>query len=114
MTYQNIVSNGGGTYNPDGTKHYKTEGYFIGGRDCTEIKAESIKSDTPIKSIIDKYLTFSRLDGYDFAGFWIDDSILYIERVTCIKNKQHAINQGIRNKQIAIYDIANDNCITLD
>ena len=116
-TLSDVIKNGGGTFNPDGSTHYKTDGYFIGGKDCTRIPLKSSTINThklTVKFIIDKFLNFDRLDGYDFAGFWVDDNILYVERVIYIKNKQHAINQGKRNKQIAIWDIANSECILLE
>lgn len=113
-TLHDVIENGGGTFNPDGTEHYKTEGYFIGGKDCTRIPLKSSTINPlrlTVKKVIDLFLTFDGLDDYNHAGFWVDDNILYIERVICIKNKQHAINQGKRNNQLAIYNISNGECI---
>lgn len=113
-TLQDVINNGGGTYNADGTIPDIKEGYYIGGVDCTIIPIENIlKQSLTIKSFIQERLPnigkyhypAKTEDNYKYAGFWVDDGKLYIERVMHTYNKSYAIQTAQANKQLAIWSI---------
>ena len=118
-TIKDIIINGGGTYNQDGTIADHKEGYYVGGIDEVKLPITFLYPEKTVQHYIEKYLDFTlsypakQTDSYDLAGFWIDGDYLYIERVKHTVNKNYAINLGIENNQIAIWDIVNSDCIYL-
>ena len=121
-TLKDIIENGGGTYNANGTIAKHNEGYYVGGVDCTIVELDNeLLSDTcyRVSELIKTHLPNIGLyhypakteDNYQLAGFWIDDNVLYIERVMHTINKTYAINTGKANNQIAIWDIVNQDTI---
>jgi len=51
----------------------------------------------------------SLLKSNQFVGIWQHDGLIYIDISRHYTNKQDAIRNGIKNKQLAIYDLKN-NC----
>ena len=123
-TLKNVIENSGGTYNQDGTIATHKEGYYIGGIDERVMELEwidRIPEGFSVKSMIEFYLPnigsyhypAQDSDSYQLAGFWVDGNKLYIERVKHTYNLSYALACGKANKQICIWDIANQETIAI-
>ena len=101
-----ILKNGGLTLTADYTKAQEKSGFYVSKLGCEKIiqfeELESCLLDYSKKLLKNEYI-----------GLWIDNGLLYIDISKHYKNKKEAIKTGIKNKQIAIYDIANNKSIYL-
>ena len=64
-----------------------------------------------IKQTISEYQKI--LKNNQFIGIWKHEGIVYIDISKLYKKKQDAITNGIKNKQLAIYDLKNKKDILL-
>ena len=99
---QNII---GGTLNFDAQTVQFDKGYFVSK------KAPSIILDLPkfkeltidqISELLKKL--YFKASSSDYLGFWIDDQKIYIDLSTHIVNRSQAINFGLSQDQLAIWD----------
>lgn len=103
-----ITINGGATVAADGSIALLNSGFMVslaGYEKKSTIKNLSLK-------VINQYLKQAECLG-GFAGFWVDDDILYIDISKNIINKQQAIAEGLKNKQKAIYNIKENQSLYL-
>lgn len=55
----------------------------------------------------------NKLNKNEFIGIWLDNNIIYLDISKHYNNKRIALDIALKNKQIAIYDIKNDESIYL-
>ena len=58
------------------------------------------------KRLLNKYFRKARNIGA-YVGAWLDNDILYLDLSKQYATKAQAISEGLKNKQLAIYDNAN-------
>ena len=106
-----ILKNGGFTIDYQLKKAEEKKGYYVSeyGTEKT-IKKSDIKQ---LDAIIEKYQEMIKNKKNVYIGAWISNDIIYIDISKHYKDKKQAIKQGIYNKQLAIYDIANNCSIDL-
>ena len=106
-----ILKNGGFTIDSEYQKINKKDGYMVSllGYE-TQL---SIKNIDKIDGIIEKYKKIIGNKKNMYIGAWLDNDIIYIDISKHIEKKYNAIQYGIKNRQLAIYDIKNDTCIDL-
>lgn len=101
-----IAINGGATLAPDGSMTALSAGYMVslqGHEKKTTLKKLSLKE-------INSYLNTARKLNA-FAGLWLDGDVLYIDISIRILHRMQAIAAGIKNKQLAIYDLKENQSI---
>lgn len=101
-----LLKNGGLTLTADYTKATEKSGFYV-----SKIGHEKIININDLESNLKEYS--KKLLKNEYIGLWIDNNKIYIDISKHYKNKKEAIKQGIKNKQIAIYDIKNNNSIEL-
>lgn len=72
--------------------------------------------NTDINIIINKVQEYQKLikqKQHHFIGLWVDDNTIYLDISKHFQDKQNAVNFGIDNDQLAIYDLKNDKSIYL-
>lgn len=106
-----IIKNNGLTIDKDFKKLDKKTGFMVSilGLEKT-IKKSDINT---LDNIIMEYKKIIENKKNMYIGFWIDNDLIYIDISKHVEKKQNAINLGIKNKQLAIYDIKNNTCIDL-
>lgn len=104
-----IIKNGGATIDNHGSIKLFDRGYMV--------SLANYEKQTTIDRLhiatLKKYLYLASLYGL-YVGFWLDDGVLYVDMSKRIENKQQAIDFGLYNKQISIYDLKNQTTIYLN
>ena len=106
-----IIKNNGLTIDKDFKKLDKKSGFMVSilGLEKTIQK----KDINTLDNIIMEYKKIIENKKNMYIGFWIDNDLIYIDISKHVEKKQNAVNFGIKNKQLAIYDIKNNTCIDL-
>ena len=105
---EHITQNGGATLTPRGRITALKYGFMVsvaGYEKRTTLKRLN-------KRIINKYLKLAR-KADAFAGLWLDNNILYLDISKQYATKAQAIEAGLKNKQLAIYNNAEQTTIYL-
>ena len=93
-----LIKNGGLTLTADYMKASEKNGFYV-----SKIGYEKI---IDFKSLENELLIYSKmLLKNEYIGLWINNNKLYIDITKHYKNKKEALKIGIKNKQLAIYDI---------
>lgn len=105
------IKNGGLTLAKDLEESTEKKGFYVSmlGYEKT-FKIEQVEE---IQKTIKEYQQKIKNNKNVFIGLWIDSDLFYIDISKNYKNKQQAIKQGIKNKQLAIYDIEKNSNIYL-
>ena len=101
-----LIKNGGLTLQADCTKAKEKNGFY-----CSIIGYEKIIKMEQLEETLKEYK--NKLLKNEYIGLWIDNGLLYIDITKHYKDKKRAIQNGIKNKQIAIYDIKQNKSIYL-
>ena len=101
-----LFKNGGLTLTKELSKATEKSGFYV-----SKIGYEKIIQIEELEKELINYK--SKLLKNEYIGLWIDKNKIYLDISKHYKNKKEAIKQGIKNKQIAIYDIYNNNSIEL-
>ena len=106
-----IIKNGGETLTKDLKKASLTSGYMV-SLEGTETQTRGNDYQAIKKAIEEKQEIIK--DGTNmYIGLWLDNNIMYIDISVNIIDKAEALEFGKRNKQLAIYDIVNNDSIYL-
>lgn len=106
-----IIKNNGLTIDKDFKKLDKKSGFMVS---ILGLKKTIQKKDiNTLDNIIMEYKKIIENKKNMYIGFWIDNDLIYIDVSKHIEKKQNAVQFGIKNKQLAIYDIKNNTCIDL-
>lgn len=118
---EKTLKNGGLTIDENGNELSKTNGYMVSLLDTETtiyIKDKSMLElyQLFIKLIESKKQTIEQIKKVNqslYIGLWIDNDILYFDISICIQRKSDAITTGKNNLQLAIYDLATQESISL-
>lgn len=106
-----IIKNGGFTIDSEYKKINKKNGFMVSILGME--KTFSINNINEIEKTIKEYQNYIKNKKNMYIGAWLDNDIIYIDISKHVEKKQNAINLGIKNKQLAIYDIKNNKSIEL-
>jgi predicted DNA-binding protein YlxM (UPF0122 family) len=113
MKYTEILAHvgqfGGLTLNKDLTPINEKKGFMVSLYGLE--KQFKITDTNEIIQTIKEYQT--RLKNNDYLGFWFDNDIFYIDISRHYQDRQKAVKKGIKEKQLAIFDISKDKSIYL-
>ena len=106
-----IIKNGGETLTKDLKKASLNNGYMV-SLEGAESQAKSDDYNAIEKAIEEKQEIIQDRDNL-YIGLWLDGGIMYIDLSINIKDKVEALEFGKKNKQLAIYDLVNNDSIYL-
>ena len=108
----NGINNGGFTINSNFKPIQEKNGFIVSlygyektypcNGDYKALKSDILK----YQSIIKKYKNL-------YIGLWIDNGLIYLDISKHYSSKKRAIQAGVQNEQIAIYDIAKNDSVYL-
>lgn len=101
-----IDQNGGATMSPD-LNIVSLKAGFVVSLNGFETKARRIT-----KKLLKKYQKLAYMHGA-YIGAWVDNNTIYLDLSINILDMQQAINEGVKNKQLAIFDIENKTSLYL-
>jgi len=106
-----LFENLGASYNPN-FGSTPIDGYMISVRPEIKTTLLSIPINEAIQKIIGDYCIELQNENY-FLGGWIDKGVCYFDLSFNTQSLPYAIELGILNHQLAIFDVANKVCIDL-
>ena len=111
MTVEGIIKNQGATLTKTLRKSSLKSGFMVSleGYEIILKTSQRTKIFREIKRANKKSKKFPN----SYVGVWIEKGQAYIDVSLNIKDKNKAIEFGKKNKQLAIYDIKNNEVITL-
>lgn len=105
---KDIINNGGITLDIDGEKMTKTEGFMVSiyGE---EVQVNVDNEEGILKAINEKLEKIKKLNKESlYVGVWLDNGVIYVDISIHIIEKNEALEFGKNNKQIAVYDLKNN------
>lgn len=108
----NSIEQGGATLD----KYYQPTNHKSGYMVSIANHETTLSINTDINTIINKVQEYQELiknKQHYFIGLWVDNSTIYLHISKHFQDKQNAVNFGIDNDQLAIYDLKNDKSIYL-
>ena len=106
-----IIENGGATLTKELKKAELKRGYMV-SLEGTETQAKGDDYQAITKAIEEKQEIIKDSKNM-YIGLWLDNNIMYIDISVNIIDKAEALEFGKRNKQLAIYDLVNNDSIYL-
>ena len=107
-----IVKNGGATLDKNYNNFSSNKGYMV-SLQGQEVKVN--KNDIQeIKKEIEKKREFIKDKRGLYVGLWLDNDVMYIDVSIHIVDYLRALEVGRNNKQLAIYDLKNNESIYLN
>ena len=106
-----IIKNGGDTLTSELKKAKLTTGFMV----SLEGAESQIKGDdyNAIKKAIEEKQEIIKDNKNLFIGLWLDGGIMYVDISININDKVEALEFAKKNKQLAIYDLKNNDSIYL-
>ena len=108
---QRIIKNGGETLTKELKKAELKNGYMV-SLEGAETQTKGDDYNGIIKAIEEKQAIIKDNNNL-FIGLWLDNNKMYIDISINIIDKVEALEFGKRNKQLAIYDLVNNDSIYL-
>ena len=104
-----IIKDGGATLTKELTKAELNGGYMV----SLEGAESQVKGDdyNAIKKAIEEKQAIIKDSKNLFIGLWLDGGIMYIDISINIEDRSEALEFAKRNKQLAIYDLINNDSI---
>ena len=106
-----IIKNGGETLTKELKKAELKRGYMV-SLEGTETQTRGNDYEAIQKAIEEKQEIIKGKNNM-YIGLWLDNNIMYIDVSINIIDKVEALEFGKRNKQLAIYDLVNNDSIYL-
>ena len=106
-----IIENGGATLTKELKKADIKKGFMV-SLEGTESQVEGDNYNAIIKAIKEKQ-EIIKDNNELFIGLWLDNNIMYVDISININDKVEALEFGKYNKQLAIYDLKNNDSIYL-
>lgn len=109
---ENGIKKGGITLDKYYTPIAQKNGYMVSMANYET----TLSINTDINTIINKVQEYQELiknKQHYFISLWVDNSTIYLDISKHFQDKQNAVNFGINNDQLAIYDLKNDKSIYL-
>ena len=105
MTVLEIVKNGGATINKNGVAVTLKSGYQVSKRDLGRCFINDFTD-----KMIDEIVAYGLKRG-EYAGFWIENGMVYVDISCRVATKKDALAIGKQNNQISVYDWKNNACV---
>ena len=96
-----IIAQGGATLDKNLQNFENNNGYMVSIYGCEKV----YKLDELDKIIQDVKEYQKTLKNNEFIGIWVDNELVYLDKSKHYSKKDKAILTGIKNKQLAIYDL---------
>ncbi len=114
ININDIINNGGATLTRELEHTNYTQGYMVSIQGME--KTYSLEDTTNILKGIEEYQEYLTSNNYTngHIGLWVYDNKLYLDISLKIDNVRKAIKEAKANKQLALYDNNNEECIMLD
>ena len=109
MNLKEIIDNGGATLTKELKALEKNNGFMVSKIGCE--KTFTFDNLSELEKEVIKYR--NKLKNNEYIGLWVDNNIIYLDISKYYTTKDRAVKTGIKNKQLAIYDIKNDKSIYL-
>lgn len=106
-----IIENGGETLTKE-LKKASIKGGFMVSLEGTETQTQGDDYQA-IKKAIEEKQEIIKDNNNLYIGLWLDNNVMYIDISININDKVEALEFGKHNKQLAIYDIVNNDSIYL-
>lgn len=103
-----LLKRGGATINTSGESVNFASGFQVSVKDCY---VESVEKVNAITRDVNKLL--AQCKKGDFVGLWVNDGKVYIDLSIRIRKQNKAERIGRSLQQLAIYDWATGECISL-
>ena len=107
-----IIKNGGATLTKDLKKADIKKGFMV-SLEGTETQTQGNNYQAINKAIEEKQTIIQDKKNM-YIGLWVDNGIMYIDISINIIDKVEALEFGKKNKQLAVYDVVNNDSIYLN
>lgn len=116
QAYDAILADQGGTFrcNADGTysRPENIGGYYVSRAGAeVQVAAGDLTYGELVTYVRNHATVLAAPDNY--FGVWIEDGIAYLDVTTQVENYHSAVALGRKNKQLAIWDVAENRAYTL-
>lgn len=109
MNLKEILKSGGATLTKELKALEKNDGYMV-----SKIGCEKTFTLDNLKDLEKEVINYrNKLKNNEYIGIWIDKDIIYLDISKHYTTKDKAIKSGIKNKQLAIYDLKNNKSVYL-
>ena len=106
-----IIENGGATITKELKKAELKRGFMVSLEGAeTQVKGDDYQA---IKKAIEEKQAIIKDNTNLFIGLWLDNGIMFIDISINIEDRAEALEFAKRNKQLAIYDLTNNDSIYL-
>ena len=106
-----IIENGGATLTSELKKAELATGFMVSLEGAeSQVKGDDYQA---IKKAIEEKQAIIKDNNNLYIGLWLDGGIMYIDLSINIKDKVEALEFAKKNKQLAIYDLINNDSIYL-
>lgn len=106
-----IIENGGATLTSELKKAELATGFMVSLEGAeSQVKCDDYQA---IKKAIEEKQEIIKDNNNLYIGLWLDGGIMYIDLSINIKDKVEALEFGKKNRQLAIYDLVNNDSIYL-
>lgn len=108
---ETILSNGGATIKSRTMEAVSLRrGYAVGATTETAIMLPITATEKTIREAL--FLIWYRF-GTRHLGAWVEGETIHLDPTTIVRNKRDALNLGVENHQMAIYDLRRGETITI-
>jgi hypothetical protein len=104
---KNYLKEGGATLSNTGAAVNFSRGYQVAG--VAAVAVVPVSDFNAVLSAVCELL--NTCGACDFAGLWVDDGLVYIEKSEHINSLREAMEKGIKRGERSIYDWMLDRCI---
>lgn len=112
--YNHLNQEGGFTVDPTTLEHVSFDtGFFVSVKGFEYKVNSSLVNFEVFKATLDSYCRLAAKLGYYF-GAWVENSHIFFDLSIHVENKEDAIKTGVANAQLAIWDVANSQAISLE
>ena len=109
MNLKEIVQCGGATLTKELKALKKESGFMV-----SKIGCEKTFTFDNLEDLEKEVINYrNKLKNNEYIGLWVDNNIIYLDISKYYTTKDKAIKSGIKNKQLAIYDLKNNKSIYL-
>ena len=108
---ERIIENGGATLTSELKQAQLTTGFMVSLEGAeSQVKGNDYQA---IKKAIEEKQAIIKDNKNLFIGLWLDGGVMYVDISINIEDRAEALEFGKRNKQLAIYDLVNNDSVYL-
>lgn len=102
--YQTTIKTGGASFNIDGVA--PMSGFMVATIGAEKVINAKDFNKRVLKKFVKKHIKELKKDSSLCVGTWKDNNKIYLDLSNNILDKTKAVSQGIKNKQLAIFDLS--------